>query len=697
MTAFEKLHPALQHHIVNSLEWRSLRPFQERCIETILAGNHAIVLAPTAGGKTEAASFPILSRMLSEDWSGLSVLYVCPIRALLNNLIDRLRKYCELVGRTAGVWHGDTSQSEKRRMLAEPPDLLLTTPESIEVLLVSRKTEHASLFANTKAVVVDEIHAFAGDDRGWHLLSVLERVSKLAGGGLQRIGLSATVGNPAKLLSWLTNSSKGLRELILPEASTQDDAEVQLDYVGSLGNAATVISRLHRGQKRLVFCDSRSRVEELANMLRQIGVGTYVSHSSLSADERHRAESAFAAGNDCVIVATSALELGIDVGDLDRVIQIDSPPTVSSFLQRMGRTGRRSGAKRNCLFLATSSESLIQAAGLIRLWESGFVEPVEPPQRPLHILAQQIMALALQESGIGNTTWRDWIGSMPGFADLDPDDIAAVLRHMVQEKILWDEDGILWFGKEGEKKFGRKNFMELLSVFTSPPMFTVRCGRSEIGVVHQLSLMTRADGPVVLSLGGRNWGVSHVDWRKHIVFVEPTTTKGRSRWLGGGEPLSVSLCQAIKSVLAGDSLDECWSVRSKEKLEEIRDEFGWLDDVSTHIVTDLDGVTRWWTFAGYLANSSIANTLITQFGIKARCDDFVITMMMTEVPQEIQTRIYSISDCIEPDVSEEAVAELKFVECLPKRLAEQLVMSRCMDCKGVKVALKAPQCHVRLQ
>ncbi len=145
MSAFDRLHPALQHHIVNSLGWRSLRPLQEESIDVVLAGSHALMLAPTAGGKTEAAVFPLLSRMLSEDWRGLSVLYICPIKALLNSMHPRLERYCELVGRRCGVWHGDTRASARRGLLREPPDVLLTTPESLEVMLVSRRVDHVAL------------------------------------------------------------------------------------------------------------------------------------------------------------------------------------------------------------------------------------------------------------------------------------------------------------------------------------------------------------------------------------------------------------------------------------------------------------------------------------------------------------------------------------------------------------------------
>ena len=157
MTAFDHLHPALQHHVVNSLGWRALRPLQEESILPILAGQHAILIAPTAAGKTEAAFLPVLSRMLSDNWTGLSVLYLCPIKALLNNLDVRLSGYCDLVGRRSGIWHGDIKASEKQHFLKDPVHCLLTTPESLEVMLVSRRTDKISLFQNIRVVIVDEI------------------------------------------------------------------------------------------------------------------------------------------------------------------------------------------------------------------------------------------------------------------------------------------------------------------------------------------------------------------------------------------------------------------------------------------------------------------------------------------------------------------------------------------------------------
>ncbi|MFD6811873.1 DEAD/DEAH box helicase, partial [Streptomyces anthocyanicus] len=426
----ERLDPVVLHHIVNTLGWPDLRPLQKAAVHPLMDGEDAILLAPTAGGKTEAATFPMLSAMREKHWTGTSVLYLAPLKALLNNLVHRVDSYAQWLGRRAALWHGDTPESVRRRIRTESPDFLLTTPESLEAMLISVKTDHTHMLGRVRAVVVDEVHAFAGDDRGWHLLAVLERLERLAGQRIQRIGLSATVGNPDTLLTWLQGASPADRAgrvvapgVTLPASATaatdaedlpRPAGEVELDYVGSLANAAKVISALHKGEKRLVFCDSRKQVEEFGAALRARDVTVFLSHASLSTEERARSEQAFAEARDCVIVSTSTLELGIDVGDLDRVIQIDSPSTVASFLQRIGRTGRRTGTSRNCLFLATRPDALLQAAGLLTLWSRGWVEPVTPPPSPRHLVAQQLLAVTLQEHRLGDRLWPEqWNGLAP--------------------------------------------------------------------------------------------------------------------------------------------------------------------------------------------------------------------------------------------------------------------------------------------
>ncbi len=618
-----------------------------------------------------------------------------PIKALLNNQEHRLRRYYELVGRRIGVWHGDVTASEKKRVIAEPPDCLLTTPESLEVLLVSKNVPHQTFLRNVQAIVIDEVHAFASDDRGWHLLSLIARISRLARRDIQRVGLSATVGNPEFLAEWLGAGSERPGRVIRPEGRPENEEtpEVELDYVGSLGNAAQVIHTLHRGQKRLVFVDSRSRVEELAAHLRNLGTKTFVSHSSLGIDERRLAEQAFAEGDDCVIVATSALELGIDVGDLDRVVQIDAPTTVSSFLQRMGRTGRRPGSTRNCLFLATTDESLLRAAGLIELWSEGYIEPVEPPATPHHIFAQQIMALALQEGGIGIREAVDWLRPVPPFGELTAKVIDEVIGYMLEKEILWRENDILWLGGKGEETYGRRNYLELFAVFSSPPLFSVMHGRQELGHVHQSTFSVRQEGPVALLLGGRSWEVKHLDWKKRIAFVRPSEERGRSRWKGEGQWLSFRLCQAIRGLLESDEEKARWSKRARAQFEEVRDAFTWLRPDGPVVVPNPRGGVTWWTFGGGAANAALAATMETTVGIERGSFDNFAVHVKSDVPVEAlgeaieKLRSLDIAEIV-PRITDEALERLKFSECLPPDRAVGVLRRRLVDREALFAILR---------
>jgi ATP-dependent Lhr-like helicase len=199
------------------------------------------------------------------------------------------------------------------------------------------------------------------------------------------------------------------------------------------------------------------------------------------------------------------LELGIDVGDLDRVVQIDAPPSVTAFLQRMGRSGRRVGASRNCLFLATGDDDLLTALGITALWRSGFVDPVVPPPRPAHIYSQQVMALVLQEGGLACGDADRWVGD--ALAEVPAMDRTAVVAHMLARGVLTEDQGVLGMGPVGERVFGRRHFIDVVAAFSSPMLLAVRHGRAELGSVHPASLARRDDAPIVILLGGRSWRV----------------------------------------------------------------------------------------------------------------------------------------------------------------------------------------------
>lgn len=705
MSGVDELEPALVHHIVNSLGWRDLRPLQRAAIPPLLAGQDALLLAPTAGGKTEAALFPLLSRMTTEGWSGTSLLYLCPLKALLNNLLPRLETYAGWLGRTVALWHGDVTASRRRAILNRRPDILLTTPESLESMLVSRNVDHRVFFGGLRAVVVDEVHAFAGDDRGWHLLAVLERITHLLDSPLQRVGLSATVGNPEQLLGWLQGSSREKRPARVIGARPQPaggDASrtgvvdnIELDYVGSLENAAKVIAALHQGEKRLVFCESRAAVEKLGELLRGREVTTFVSHASLSADERHRAEQAFAESRDCVIVSTSTLELGIDVGDLDRVIQIEAPSQVASFLQRLGRTGRRQGTEPNTLFLTLTGPGLIRAAALLSLWGSGWVEPVRPPLEPRHIVAQQMLALCLQEGRIGDREWQHWWNDLRPFgAGSD-----VIVRHLVEQGFLDTDDRMLFIGPAAELRFGYRHFMDMTAVFTGPPEFTVLLGRTELGRIDPSLLTERVDGPRRLLLGGRSWTVTHVDWSRRRCFVEAADGGGRSRWLAGfgWSGWSFEVTRAMRDVLIGADPPARLTRRAVGKLQEERETWGPFARTGGTVVTrDEDGDSRWWTWAGHRANATLAATLGEVVDPAQRHDDVYVRLRDDVTPEtwralaaDAQERI-----CL-PEPNEKALVGLKFSDALPKHLAMATMSARTADAEGALRVLREPVRFVR--
>jgi ATP-dependent helicase Lhr and Lhr-like helicase len=621
--AFSRLSSAVQYQIVNGLGFKDLRPVQLNAIDPILDGENCVVLAPTAGGKTEAAFFPLLSQMDTHDWRPVSVIYLAPIVALLNNQEHRIQRYAGLVGRRAFKWHGDVGPSARKRFIADPSDILLTTPESLEAMLMSARVPTRRLFEGLQSVVVDEIHAFVGDDRGGHLSAVLERLSRFCGRDVQRIGLSATVGNPEDILSWVKGSSGRQGRVLWPSAGSKA-AEIKLDYIGNLENAAAVIASLHAGQKRLVFADSRRRVESLGTLLRERGVDAHVTHSSLSKEQRSLAERTFEEGSNCVIVATSALELGIDVGDLDRVIQIDSPATVASFLQRMGRTGRRANTNPNCLFLATSDDALLLSAALLRLHARSYVEPIPLRTKAAHLLAHQLMALSIQEQGIPRAAFWAWISAATPFSGLREAERDELVTHMLAEGILHEDGGRLSLGERGQKLYGRKNFAELYTVFSAPRTLTVMYGPDAVGQIDANFAQNTDFEKLTFTLGARAWRAKHIDWNRALLYVEPIDAGGLPRWHGQPVLLSRALCQSAREVLTDEDQPDVWSIRARKQMAQIRAEYAFLDrDSQTTLVRDGNGY-RLWTFAGGRANNLLCRALAEKLGEKVTASNFSI-------------------------------------------------------------------------
>lgn len=694
--SFGKLSSALQYQIVHQMRWRSLRPVQEQAVDAVLSGDNCVVLAPTAGGKTEAAFFPLLSKMDTEDWKPVSVLYLSPIRALLNNQEDRVEKLTGLIGRRSFKWHGDTTQSARKKFLKDPADVLLITPEALEAMLMSSRISAGQLFRGLEAVIIDEVHAFADDDRGAHLSAILERLVRFCGRDVQRIGLSATVGNPEAILSWIQGSSERGGRVVDP-GGAKKAPDLKLDYVGVLENAAEMVKALHPRKKRLVFVDSRRKAETLGKLLNDSDILAYVMHGSLSITERRDAERAFNEGTDCVIVATSAMELGIDIGDLDHVLQIDSPPTVASFLQRMGRTGRRDDTTPNCTFLTTSSAGVLQAAAILDLHARGYVEPVDPPSAAFHIYAHQAMALAVQTSGVPRPEIWTWLKGSAAFSRMTDADRDAVLDHMLAEEILADQEGRLWLGPKGEKQYGRANFRELYAVFSSPRLIVVRHQTQEVGQLEAqfLAALESPEGysGACFTLAGRAWLVEHIDWERGVCIVRPAPTGKAPRWNGGARWLSYDLCQAMRRVLTTDDIPDSWSQRAQHELATQRAEYAFLRDSASPLIETKDEVT-WWNFAGGAANLLLAQILEHELGPKITARNTSLTFKdsaaksstaIREVLAALKTEGRpSASDAIRFAEGAKRGRLSKFEPCLPDALLQRYFAATVVDVRGAR-------------
>lgn len=697
MSAFERLTPAFQYQVINTLGFRELRPVQLMTIETVLDGKNCVVLAPTAGGKTEAAFFPLLSAMDAGEWKPVSVLYLSPIRALLNNQEDRVARYAGTVGRRVFKWHGDTGPSARKAFLREPADILLSTPESLEAMLMSARVPEAQIFAGLRAVIIDEVHAFAADDRGAHLASVLERLTRFCGNDVQRIGLSATVGNPEEILRWLQGRSKREAAVVSPPRS-KTSPDVKLDYVATLENSALAVRQLHPGKKRLVFVDSRKGVEDLGNLLRRDAVNTFLIHGSLAASERRDSERAFRDESDCVIVSTSALELGIDIGDLDYVLQINSPSSVASFLQRMGRTGRRAGTNSNCTFLAVKDDAVLQAAAILQLHQDGFVESVRPSRRAFHIMAHQILALSIQRDGIGRTDWAAWVEGATPFADITADERAAIVAHMIEKEILLDTQGKLSLGPVGEKLYGRRNFAELYAVFSTPRFISVLWDKQDVGTVDAefLSTLDSDTQRSAFSLAGRPWEIVRTDWSKGVCTVKPADFAPSARWSGSPAFLSYELCQAMRRVLVSDEVSPAWSARASKVMRASRVEYSFLRDEPAPMITEKDKVT-WWTFAGGRANVLLSKLIEAELGGKCVVNDKSITCKDEAGESIVRLRDFARElgarggptreDALRFAGNSAGRARLsKFRPCLPEALLDEYVADRALDVAGAAEA-----------
>jgi ATP-dependent Lhr-like helicase len=696
---FAGLPARLQEAIVSRLGWASLRPVQELAGTAILAGKNAVVLAPTAGGKTEAAVFPVLAQLMEKPTESVGALYVAPIKALLNNQEERLDTYTGMVGLRRFVWHGDATPAARRAFAREPAELLMTTPESLEVMLLSSWVPVARLFRDLRVVIIDEVHALAGTDRGAHLMSVLERLARFTTNDVQRIGLSATVGNPDEILVWLAGTSKRDGTVIDPpkEPSKRAISVLLRENVASIAHEAGIAGR---GKKSLFFCRSRALTESVAERMQGQGIDVFVHHSSVSLEERRAAEERFHRGKDACIVCTSTLELGIDVGDLDLVFQAGAPSTVSSFMQRMGRTGRRAGQVANTTFLCEEVGDLLQAIALVELARERWIEPVPPQSRCWPVLVHQILAMTLQFGGVPADMAWDQLGRVPDFSGISRREFDELLAHLTAEGYLFLADGRYSMGEKGEKVFGRKNFMELYAVFSSPVLFRVQtAGRREIGSLEQDFVDQLVEEMSSFLLGGRAWTVEQISHSERIVRVREAPRGKKPKW-GGFIPqiLGYELCRKVMQVLCGADeypyLDEMGSRALAEQREDLGE---LLRRRGNSIRVDDDGA-HWWTFAGGRINHTMKYALGWIGDWKVVADNFQLRVEGNGVGhlpvEDAIRRMTAPGFWDDPETHHAIIARLpeyrlsKFQRALPDAASAEMVGRYLLDTHATAAWLK---------
>jgi ATP-dependent helicase Lhr and Lhr-like helicase len=576
-SVYHSLHPELQRAIVQGAGWRELRPIQELALPPIVAGDNCLVLAPTAGGKTEAALLPTLEVLLRERKAGLRVLYVCPLKALLNNQFLRLSRWAGWVGMDVFLWHGDTGSADRQRFLRQPTEILMTTPESLEVLLSSCGPRgRGTLWENLRMVIVDEIHAFAGEERGDHLACLLERLTQ--GRDLQRVGLSATVGNPQNLLHWLQGSSRRQARLIDP-GKVKSKKLIEVHPWEEEAHRHLQVARLTASGKSLVFVDSRRKAEELVQSLQAAGQCCFLHHASLSEEARRGAENAFQSSPQACIVCTSTMELGLDVGDLDRVVQVGSPNTVGSFLQRLGRSGRRD-RPAHMAFVTDEHWSFLQSCALLQLARQNYVEPLQPSRRSLAVFAQQTLVRALADGGVSEEQLLSDAAAFC-FGDVRREEKIQIFDHLCAQGLLERSDARLVLGENSERKLGGSGFIELYSVFASAHQYqVVTTGGKSVGQLDAwFAWSLRGQTEASFALGGCHWTILDIDKERSQVIVEIAPGGSLPQWHGPPRLLGRRLCGAIRDLLRGDDeipfldskgarllsgLRESWQVRLQQ-------------------------------------------------------------------------------------------------------------------------------------
>ncbi|MCS4089024.1 DEAD/DEAH box helicase [Rhizobium sp. BK176] len=666
VSSFEKLHSKVRRWIYDQ-GWSQLRDVQDRTIPSIMdRDGDTLVIAGTASGKTEAAFLPVLSLVADREEDGISVLYVSPLKALINDQFGRLEQLCEAMELNVVRWHGDAPQSAKQALVRNPQGIALITPESIEALLVRRPERARALFRDIDFIVVDEVHAFLHSVRGLHLRSLLRRVAAISKKRPRIVGLSATIGDPQVAASWINPEAPDSVDVVVSTAGNPEvklavrayvDAEdlldpdqlesdeivegeaskqkVALDYI------ADDIFGAAKGHNNLVFAGSRRRVEALTDRLRRraekLGMPNefFAHHGSVSKELREPLEKRLKAGNlPTTGVATTTLELGIDVGSIRTVFQIGAPRSMSSLKQRLGRSGRRDGMSAILrMFIRERRVSakthpldrlrldIVAAVASIVLLGRKYVEKPGTPAGAATVALQQTLSTIAERGGTTVADLYQTICAVGPLSVIPQSDYVALLRHMMRTEKLIEQapDGTVMLGAKGERITGAKDFF---AIFETDEEWRVVADGKSIGT---LPMTNMAKAGSYIAFAGQRWKIETVDLNSKVVEVTKATgAKMPSFEPLGREGISDVFAQAMLEVLRSRDLPPYLDDKAKELLTEGRNTFD-IHGLDGKVFWEEGGGVSVLTWAGTETNRMLA-LILKYAGLDAGSHDIGVSV-----------------------------------------------------------------------
>jgi ATP-dependent helicase Lhr and Lhr-like helicase len=643
--AFLQLDPRIQRYLWAE-GWGELRDVQEQAIPLVLQGNQdVLVAASTASGKTEAAFLPALTHLLAKPDEGL-IVYISPLKALINDQFGRLDRLCENLDVPVWPWHGDITSTSKRKFAQNPTGVLLITPESLEATLCNRGTSIAAMFKQITFFVIDELHAFIGTERGKQLQALMHRIEVALGHAVPRIGLSATLGDmglaaqflrPDRPVAMVDAASTGGQLLILVKGFEELAAEGETGSKNDLETErapfaiAQHLFKTLRGSNNLVFPNSRREVERYTHLLNELCEQAQVPrefwphHGNLSKEIRYETEAALKKHERAATaVCTNTLELGIDIGAVKSVVQIGTPPSVASLRQRLGRSGRREGEPailRSYVIEDALDEKAgletrlrldtVQTSAVISLLLENWFEPPDVRGAHYSTLVQQLLSSIAQYGGLQATQAFRLLCAPPGpFGRVSKDAFAELLRTLGQGEILTqDHSGLLLHGRIGDKLVNHYSFY---AAFSSDEEFRIVSSGKALGTLPVSQMMT--PGQRIL-FGGRTWLIEAIDEEHKTIHVAPAKGGAPPLFNGGGGRVHTRVRQRMRDIyVAHDALPFLDST-AQRFLGEGREAFATLA-LADRLLLDQGSQAILLTWLGDAANEAITCILMSR-GVQA--------------------------------------------------------------------------------